>query len=897
MSGVRCLADADESGRSPPVKSEIARGGYAFSHPEWKRPWRNKSQQRNADVIAIKELESESQRQKSTALRRQLDAVQQELRHKESEQNADVTYLMKEKELELKEKDSIIKRLKEEASHRQAALRRQLESLQKLREDERNAKDSEIRELHKEAIRQTEDFSKDAATQSRYHKQEIESMKQVIESKEKELISAEGKFKKELANVIESKDAGATSLLKQLHEADENWRSALDSQQNRSNDLRKQDLMRNSEMETKILSSKDSVATLNRKMTTLERKLVDTETAHTSWTSRITSQIDTMMSSFTSPPPDVTIAPKEKPSQPLDERCWMRVLQLWELIQLTHSEHRILKNKIDDRDSNLAEQTRSEKERWEDRRRDMLSLEREASSLREKQQRLEGACKEVIEHANKMENKEQRLTSRLKFFIDDLKDAEKFRSLPTATTAPRQGLLPIVFVSGHGIPMWSDKVMFRNSMDLLSGTIRVKAHAYAGYEAASKGDEYVFIFGSMSDACEFCIETQIALHETQWPPQLLEHTDIKGTDDMWRGIRCKMSIHCGEVKLQNFGMHRERRYHGNGMIYASSLSAKTAPGQILLSSAAWEIAQHTVDKLRVEVASLGSHTVINSITGNGADSDQLMQMLPIRFASRRFPPIPQSEQHAVGYQESFCDETNTETIAFHQQGNDLRKAIELIASEVEEIGKRIIVVTTKLKNMQRERLWKPEDMVSCFATIDELMLQHDRTRRSLQDLSFQHQTVLKEQRSLETALAVTSEGMASSSEHSREILILKQKHEEQMHALQSQCKSEAQRLLSSIMKRDEAQNRNLALSAIAGSDDMLGVGHFINQHDDGHTTASRRTASNTKRNPRRGTAASWARSRTTIPRTPTRRDVTSPIPLISPSARSKADSFLGMSLP
>eukprot|EP01060_Flectonema_neradi_P009630 TRINITY_DN16854_c2_g1_i1.p1 TRINITY_DN16854_c2_g1~~TRINITY_DN16854_c2_g1_i1.p1 ORF type:complete len:900 (+),score=205.01 TRINITY_DN16854_c2_g1_i1:90-2789(+) len=899
MSGVVCLADATEEGGSPPVKGTV-RGGYAFSHPEWKRPWRSRSQQKQADLIAVKELVSESERQKTTALRRQLHATQQELRLRETEQTADVAFLIREKELELKEKDDLIKQQKEESSHRQAALRRQIDALQKAREEDRALKEAEIRSLHKESLKRTEDFSRDAAAQSRYHKQEIESMKEIIEAKEREIVEAEKRYKKETIELIESKDAHAASLLKQLHEVDENWRKALSDQQDRSNELRKQDLQRNAELDATVVSSKDNVSELNRKITSLERKISDADSAHTGWTTRILSQVDTMIASFDTPPPEVTIPQKEKPSSPLGERCWSRMLQLWELVKLKHSEFKDLRIKSEDREIELSNDRRSERERWEDRRRDMLSLERETSALREKQTRLEAAFKEVIDHAGKMENCESRLTSRLKFFIDDLKEGEKFRCQTTSIPPPREGLLPIVYVAGHGIPLWSNKSLFRNSMDILSSIVRTKAHSYGGYETASKGDGYIFLFSSMSDACEFCIETQISLYETQWPEQLLAHTDIKGSDSNWNGIRCKMAIHCGEVKVQDFGMHRERRYHGPGLIYVAALLKKTAPGQIVLGSAAWDLAQQIVDKMPVEVTSLGTHSVFTSTSGNGQDADKLMQMLPSRFSGRRFPPIPHTEQHSVDYQETLCDETSVEVTFFQQLGTDLRRAIELVTSEVEEIGKSVVITTSKLKNMRHQREWKPEDMVSCFATIDEMMLQHDRTRRTIHELSLQQQTLQKEQRALEVALTVNNEGMSSSAEHSREILVIRQKHDEQMHAMQSQCKAEAQRLLSSLMKRDELQNRNMALSAIAGSDDVLGIGNLMNQNNEfaGTSSSSRRNNSASKRNPRRGTAASWARSRTAaVPRTPTRREVTSPIPLLSPSARSKADSFLGMSLP
>ena len=249
------------------------------------------------------------------------------------------------------------------------------------------------------------------------------------------------------------------------------------------------------------------------------------------------------------------------------------------------------------------------------------------------------------------------------------------------------------------------------------------------------------------------------------------------------------------------GTLQERRYGGTAMAYAAAVLAKTAPGQTVTSGRVWEEVQHRTDELpRCEIHSLGMHAVTSTAHPSGAEADKLVQLLPLPLAARSFPPVAQAEAEGTGHQELLSDALRRETDAFHQEGEGLRRGMEAVTRELEEVGKAAVVSTGRLRSLQVVRPYKQEDLVGAFATLDELMLHHDASRRALEDLSVAQEAVSKGQQGLENAVAAHAQGLMTELEHRRELHALRQAHQEELISLQAQCKAEAQRLLAGVIK-------------------------------------------------------------------------------------------------
>eukprot|EP00659_Diplonema_papillatum_P001596 gene1596-2379_t len=469
MDGAECLADVTDPSRyqldANVVSSEVRvvkrgkRGEYAFSHPEWARPWRSASQQRQADELAKREIETEAHAQKNHILRRQLAASHAALKRAAEEQKADALFTDEERKADLRKAEEALEKLKEDSSKREMALRRQVAALQREKEDTCAKLADDLREAQRNLSRQEETHARALSERMRRSADEVASVRSVLEAKEKELQASEARHRKEAGEYLDKNEQSSASLLKQLHETDEHWRTAFDAQQSRTAELRKQDLVRIETLEQQLLDAKKDLAEANRKHAAAERKAADAGTSSSSWSTRVISQLDTMVNSFDEPAPDVTILPKDKPSNPLQERLWYRLLQLWQLVQASHLQRKEAREKWASADEARTSKQREESEEWRDRRRKLARLEEDVDDLRQRQAWVAAAGEDVVAFAERVEAAEKLLAHRLKFFIDDAEQAESFRAHPASCPPPAAGGLCVVYASAHGVPLWSDKVM------------------------------------------------------------------------------------------------------------------------------------------------------------------------------------------------------------------------------------------------------------------------------------------------------------------------------------------------------------------------------------------------------------------------------------------------------
>ena len=337
------------------------------------------------------------------------------------------------------------------------------------------------------------------------------------------------------------------------------------------------------------------------------------------------------------------------------------------------------------------------------------------------------------------------------------------------------------------------------------------------------------------------------------------------------------------TQLVNSGSLPERRYGGEAFVHCAALLGKVAPGQIVVSGAVWEVVQGCVDELpRCEITSLGVHAVA---AGDGTQNDRLMQLVPHGLAGRRFPPVSHVESENLSHLEPLAEALRIEAEVFHTDGEGLRRGLEVVSEELEQVGKAAIVCTGRLRSLQVVKPWKPEDLVSAFATIDELMLHHDTSRKALEDVSLAQDELTRQQHSLEAAVSIHSQGLMTELEHRRELQALKAAHQEELVALQAQCKAEAQRLLVSVMKTDAGGGGGSHNNTFASDSIQVFKKESFN---DSRASLSAKQPKYKSLHTKRGGVATWGRGGQKRNKSPG----------LSPSIRSRPDSLLGgISLP
>eukprot|EP01063_Lacrimia_lanifica_P022116 TRINITY_DN29809_c0_g1_i1.p1 TRINITY_DN29809_c0_g1~~TRINITY_DN29809_c0_g1_i1.p1 ORF type:complete len:944 (+),score=388.39 TRINITY_DN29809_c0_g1_i1:287-2833(+) len=731
--------------------------------------------------------------------------AQAELRTYASEKEADVKFLERERKDELRKKDELIETMKEEFSHRELAMERQLVQLQKKRDDDVQKLEAKNRELGMDLRKATETNSKALAEQARNLQEELNSMKKVVKAKEAEIDELRARHASEMKKNDEDRDSTVGALLKQLHEVDESWREAMEKQQNRSIELRKEDLKRVAGLENQLAESKEKVNENQMKHTKATREKTTVESDASAWNTKVLAQVDIMINSYKAPPPEVSVLAKDKPKDPMHERLWYRVLQLWELVKGSHEEAKKGRDKVENVIKDAADAQVAEKEKWEGRRKEMATVQLDLDDLKSKQDRLARAVEELHQHSDGVSQAEAALVHRLNFFLQDGKHADEFRRQPSSVPPPVSGMMACVYLASDRLPVFADKGMFKSSHDIFTAVVRSRAHARGAYEFVSKGDVFGYLFLSIVEACEFCLEVQLALHHAKWPEAIMAHPN-RCNDDVWRGVCCKMAVHYGYAQHDAKCLLPERGYIGPELVYGAALLGKAAAGQVVLSGNAWEeLKQHNVDSMtKAEVVSLGLHPVFSGTSGKN-EPDRLMQLLPAELAKRQFPPITVGEAFAFGHQSLLCNEITKEVDLYKRDADALSKGSSVITEELEAIEKAVIVSTGKLRNMQLDRPWKQEDFISAFAAIDELMLRHDGSRKALEDALMAQEQLSKQQQGLEMAVTIHNEGMTTEEEYRREVEAVKQTCQQRMVALQDECKHEAQRLLNTVLRSDDPQ--------------------------------------------------------------------------------------------
>jgi hypothetical protein len=93
--------------------------------------------------------------------------------------------------------------------------------------------------------------------------------------------------------------------------------------------------------------------------------------------------------------------------------------------------------------------------------------------------------------------------------------------------------------------------MMSSALNLHNEVLRDMIREYNGYEIRTQGDSFVLAFENPQLATKFCMQSQIALHETEWDTAFMAmHPSVNFVEDsekrkVFSGLRVRMGIHTG----------------------------------------------------------------------------------------------------------------------------------------------------------------------------------------------------------------------------------------------------------------------------------------------------------------------------------------------------------------
>ena len=113
--------------------------------------------------------------------------------------------------------------------------------------------------------------------------------------------------------------------------------------------------------------------------------------------------------------------------------------------------------------------------------------------------------------------------------------------------------------------------------------LRSGIQRFRGYEVKTEGDAFMVAFRTPVDAVNWCLEVQLALHETDWPTEIntKEALDVLyggSTHESFQGLRVRMGVHTGRPECRE--NHRgDMDYFGSDVNEAARLCDAGHGGQ------------------------------------------------------------------------------------------------------------------------------------------------------------------------------------------------------------------------------------------------------------------------------------------------------------------------------
>ncbi|MBT6432862.1 MAG: tetratricopeptide repeat protein [Deltaproteobacteria bacterium] len=208
-----------------------------------------------------------------------------------------------------------------------------------------------------------------------------------------------------------------------------------------------------------------------------------------------------------------------------------------------------------------------------------------------------------------------------------------------SSVAAPTGTVSLVFTDIQGSTELWERYQddFKDYLDQHNDIMRQTIADTNGYEVKTEGDAFMVAFANATEAADFCIQSQLRLHQAPWPDELIKNQAThalvgESADGLFRGLRVRMGIHTGAPKPQLDPITGRMDYFGPMVNRAARVGSVGHGGQIIVSQASWSQIR---DRLGPDcIIDLGDHA-LKGLEGR----ERLFQIHPQQLALRAFPRI------------------------------------------------------------------------------------------------------------------------------------------------------------------------------------------------------------------------------------------------------------------
>eukprot|EP01065_Artemidia_motanka_P019515 TRINITY_DN2321_c0_g1_i9.p1 TRINITY_DN2321_c0_g1~~TRINITY_DN2321_c0_g1_i9.p1 ORF type:complete len:795 (+),score=184.97 TRINITY_DN2321_c0_g1_i9:60-2387(+) len=118
-----------------------------------------------------------------------------------------------------------------------------------------------------------------------------------------------------------------------------------------------------------------------------------------------------------------------------------------------------------------------------------------------------------------------------------------------------------------------------------NAVLRSTAAAHDGYEVKTIGDAFMVAFSDVQLAVQFAVEAQRQLLATEWPLDLLQAPLCRGIDGggdlLWKGLRVRIGMHCGPVRVERNPVTHRCDYFGPPVNVAARIESEIRCGGLI----------------------------------------------------------------------------------------------------------------------------------------------------------------------------------------------------------------------------------------------------------------------------------------------------------------------------
>jgi len=264
------------------------------------------------------------------------------------------------------------------------------------------------------------------------------------------------------------------------------------------------------------------------------------------------------------------------------------------------------------------------------------------------------------------------------------------------------GNVTLVFTDVQGSTTQWEKhpEIMAQGLKLHNHAMRSSFPNFGGYEVKTEGDAFMLAFQDPIKALSWCIETQNNLLKVNWPEELYSHpdsaVDSQNGETLWRGMRVRMGVHCGEPSCEPDPVTGRMDYFGQMVNRSARVESCANGGQIVISGDVWDKIQKEINKIPKFVSQYLGERELKGLS----TTTHIYEILPIELKNRKFAQEgPKVSKGVKGEIERMKNENKLQVDRLSglvDNFKDLREHAQEISAKLKSVeGKEAIIQAMK----------------------------------------------------------------------------------------------------------------------------------------------------------------------------------------------------------